>query len=146
VQILRDKNGLIYEWKSFPDFITESGYLVFSASCAHENVEKVVGIVRREFERLHKGKISKEEFENAKSFASGSLLSTIEKGEDYIDWYGLQELLCPDKVLSVEEKVKQYENISFEEIKNTASKYLGEENIFIGVIGRGNESNLKKLL
>lgn len=146
VRKLRDKGGLIYNWGVYQDNLIDTGYLAFNTSTAHENVLKVVKIILDEFQRLSQGKITKEEVNIAKGHLTGSLLANIEKGQDYIGWYGLQELLNTKKVLSIDEQIKIYKKIDIDTIKSTAAKYLTKENILIGLLGKSVTSEIEELL
>jgi len=144
IQKLREKGGLIYSWNSFHDNLSAIGYLIINFSVAHKNVQKVVSIITNEFKRFAQGKFSKNEIEMAKNHLKGKILVNTETGRDYIEWYGLQELLSPDNVISPEEKIEIYKNIDVDEIKQTAKEYFVEKNIFIGAIGKINDSTLKR--
>lgn len=146
IQKLRDEGGLIYTWNSYHDNLSDIGYLMFNVTVAHENVERVVSIVLQEFKRFAQGKFATDEIEMAKSHFIGSILANTETGQDYIQWYGLQELLNPKSVLSIEDKVSLYKKISVDEIKNIAIKYFASNNIFISAIGKATESRLSKLI
>lgn len=81
----------------------------------------------------------------AKSHLIGSILANTETGQDYIRWYGLQELLTPGRVLSIEDKINLYRKISKDQIREVASKYFGSQNIFLGAIGKTSESSMLSL-
>ena len=117
IQRLRDEGGLIYTWDSFQDNLRDIGYLFFNVTVAHENVNRVTAIVLQEFKRFAGGKFTNDEVEMAKSHLIGSILANTETGQDYIRWYGLQELLTPEQVLSIEDKINLYRDISRDKIK-----------------------------
>jgi len=146
IQKLRDEGGLIYTWNCYHDNLSDNGYLMFNVTVAHENVKRVTSIVLQELKRFADGEITSDEVETAKSHLIGSILANTETGQDYIQWYGLQELLDPNHVLSVEEKIKVYKNISLDEIRKIASKFIKKENIFISTVGSANEKELEKAL
>lgn len=146
IQRLRDEGGLIYAWNAYQDNLSDIGYFMFNVTVAHENVERVISIVLQEFKRFAQGKFTSDEIEMAKSHLIGSILANTQTGQDYIQWYGLQELLNPKKVLSIEDKISLYKKISVDEIKDVAVKYFASNNIFISAIGKTNESSLSKLI
>lgn len=146
IQTLKDKGGLIYDWESFSDHIAETGYLLFKASCAPENIENVLSIVLKEFTRINKGRLNDSEINVAKGFITGSILANTETGQDYIDWYGLQELLSPENVLSIQEKIDIYKNVSKEDIFRVAKKYFSKDKILVGAIGKVKEDRILNLL
>lgn len=146
IQKLRDEGGLIYTWNSYHDNLSDIGYLIFNVTVAHENVKRVVSVVLQEFKRFAQGKLTNDEIEMAKSHLIGSILANTETGQDYIEWYGLQELLNPERVLSIEDKIALYKKISMDEIKDTAIKHFSKDNIFIAAIGKATESSLSRLI
>ena len=111
IQKLRDKGGLIYTWDSFQDNLSDTGYLLFNVAVAHKNVNRVASIILQEFKRFAHGKVTNDEVEMAKSHLIGSILANTETGQDYIRWYGLQELLTPERVLSIEDKINLYSEL-----------------------------------
>lgn len=146
IQTLRDKGGLIYDWGCFTDNFNESGYIIFNVAVAHENVYKVIPIILAEFDRLAKGNISDEEIEIAKGHLIGSIYANVERGIDYVDWYGMQELLNPQNVLSVHEQIDIYKKVSKHEILDATSKFLNKDKILIGIVGSAEESLVMNLL
>lgn len=146
VQTLRNKGGLTYGWRCYREYIKETGYIMFNVSTAHKNVKKVTSIILNEFSRFASNRISDKEIELAKKHLIGSIYTNLETGQDYIDWYGLDELLNPKNVLSIEEKISQYEKTSNEEIRRVASKYFSMDKVLIGAIGNIDELTLKDFL
>lgn len=146
IQTLRDKGGLIYDWACYTDNFTESGYIIFNVAVAHENVYKVIIIILAEFSRLAKGDISDEEIEIAKGHLIGSIYANVERGLDYVDWYGIQELLNPQNILSVQEQIDIYKKIEKQNIITAASKFFNKDKILIGIIGGAEESLVRNLL
>ncbi len=145
IQRLRNEGGLIYDWHTFSDTLSETGYLIFNASTAHENVEMVIKIVLEEFQRLASGNVRNEEIEIARNHLIGSILANIETGQDYIEWYGLQLLFTPRRVYSVEKMIKRYQKITIKEIKEALAQYFVRDKLLIGVLGKADEKRLAKL-
>lgn len=146
IQALRDKGGLIYDWACFTDNFDESGYIIFNVAVAHENVYKVISIILAEFNRIAKGDISDEEIEIARGHLIGSIYANVEKGVDYVDWYGMQELLNPQNVLSIQEQIDVYKKVKKREIIAAASQFLNKDKILIGIVGSAEESLVMDLL
>ncbi len=145
IQELRDKGGLIYTWNSFHDNLSDIGYLAINLSAAHENINKVISIVLKEFKRFAKGKFSKREVEMAKNHLIGKTLTNIETGLNYVDWYGLQELLNPSNVLDIQQTLNIYRNINMDQISDVAKKSFLNNNVFIGAIGPEDQFSLSNL-
>ncbi len=145
IQKLRDEGGLVYAWFSFHENLSDTGYLFLNITTAHKNVKQVAYIILKEFKRFADGKFSSGEIEIARNHLIGSVLVNTETGQDYIKWYGLQELLNPLKVVDVKEKVKLYKKITYNEIRESA-KFFSKNNIFIAAIGKADKPTLLKLI
>lgn len=143
---LRDQGGLIYTWYCFHDNLSDTGYLLFKTSTNKKNYLKVSQLIIEEFERIAQGEISDEELEIARKHSIGSLLTNIETGADYIRWYGVQELLIPQKVLHINDQVKIYKRISKERIIETAKKYFSKKKTYIAAYGDVKAKDLEELL
>lgn len=143
IQKLRDEGGLIYTWNAFQDNFSDTGYLVMNVSVNPENVKKVCRIIINEFERIYNGNITVEEFSFAKNHLIGSLLANTQTGLDYIDLYGLQELLDSEHAVTLERMIDIYKKITLEDIKKLAHHYLNPKNILVGTIGKTKEEDLK---
>lgn len=132
-QRLRE-GGLIYNWNTWQDNFSDTGYLIFRSSTAVKNVSQFVKIVLEEFKKLTMNFLSEEELVISKGHIAGELFCNIQTGLDFSNWYGIQELMT-DKSLSLEQQAEIYKNISRQEIFETAKKYFSKENIYIAVAG-----------
>ena len=146
IQQLRNEGGLIYNWESFQDNLSDIGYLLINVTVAHENVNRVASIIIKEFKRFLNNKFSDDEIEMAKGHLIGSILANTETGRDYIRWYGLQELLNSQNVLGIEEQVVVYKKIKNIDIRDVATRYFKNENTFIAVVGRANKETLQGMI
>lgn len=143
---LRSQGGLIYTWSSYQDNLIDTGYLLFKTSTSKKNLQKVLSIIIDEFRRIARGEIEDDEIEVAKSHKIGSLQMNIETGLDYINWYGLQELLNPENVLHISDQVKIYESLTKQDIVYVAKKYFDKNKILIAAVGKVKEDDLEKFL
>jgi len=143
---LRNQGGLIYTWSSSHDNLFDTGYLLFKTATNKKNIMKVVHIIIEEFQRIAKGEIHDEEIETAKGNLIGRVLTNIETGSDYINWYGLQEFYSPEKVLHINDQIKIYKNITKRDILAVAEKYFSTDQIYIVACGNVKQNELEKLL
>lgn len=139
-QRLREGGGLIYNWNTWQDNFSDTGYLVFRSSTAVRNVAQFVRIVIEEFKKLTMHLISEEELAISKGHIVGELFCNIQTGLDFTNWYGIQELMT-DKSLSLEQQAEIYKNISNKDLMDTAKKYFNKENIYVAIAG---DANTKK--
>ncbi len=143
---LRSHGGLIYTCSSYQDNLFDTGYLLFNTATARKNVTKVIQIILEEFQRIGRGEIDKEEIDNAKGNLIGRLLSNIETGSDYIDWYALQELYALNPVLHIQDQIGIYRSISKKDILACAKKYFLHDQIYIAAYGNLKQQEIEKLL
>ncbi len=133
-QKLREEGGLIYNWNAWQDNFSDTGYLIFRSSTAVKNVSKFVKIVLEEFKKLTMTSISEEELGISKGHIAGELFCNTQTGLDFINWYGIQELMT-DRALTLEQQAEIYKNISRQELFEIAKKYFKKDNIYIAVFG-----------
>lgn len=132
---LREQGGLVYGWQSFIDYYQGGGIFLFNVSCKKANVKRVKSIVVKGLEALGEGKIDKVNFEIAKGFTVGSLQTSLERGSDYIEWYGLQEVEEVKEFVTVDNATQKYKEITIDNVIGVARKYFNPSNILAGTIG-----------
>lgn len=140
-QRLRE-GGLIYNWNTWQDNFSDTGYLIFRSSTAVKNVAKFVKIVLEEFKKLTMTSINEEELVISKGHIAGELFCNIQTGLDFTNWFGIQELMM-DKSLSLEQMAEIYKNISRQELFETAKKYFKKDNTYIAVFGNSKSETIK---
>lgn len=143
---LRNHGGLVYTFSSYQDNLFDTGYLLFQTATWKKNVTKVIQIILEEFQRISQGKIDDKEIDIAKDNLIGRLLSNIETGSDYIDWYALQELYALNPVLHIQDQIRIYRSISKKDILAVARKYFTHDQIYIAAYGNIRQQEIKKLL
>lgn len=143
---LRSHGGLIYTCSSYHDNLFDTGYFLFKTATWKKNVPKVIQIILDEFQRIGRGEIDKEEIDNAKGNLIGRLLSNMEAGSDYIDWYALQELYAINPVIHIQDQIDIYRSISKKDIFAGARKYFLPDQIYIAAYGNIKQQEIEKLL
>lgn len=143
---LRNRGGLIYTCSSYHDTLFDTGYFLFKTATWKKNVPKVIQIILKEFQRIGRGKIDEKEIDTAKGNLIGRLLSNMETGSDYIDWYALQELYGLNPVLHIQDQIGIYRNISRRDILVSARKYFSHDQIYIAAYGNITQQEIEKLL
>lgn len=143
---LRSHGGLVYTCSSYNDNLFDTGYFLFQTATWKKNVIKVLKIILEEFQRIAQGKIDEKEINTAKSNLIGRLLSNMETGSDYIEWYALQELYGLNPVLHIQDQINIYRDISKKDILAGARKYFLNDKIYIAAYGNIHQQEIEKLL
>lgn len=143
---LRDQGGLVYTCHALQENFIDNGYIYFKTSSHKMNVGKIIVIIIQEFQRLAQNDISAKEIETAKGNLIGSLLSNMQTGLDYVEWYGMQELYALNPVLHIEDQIRIYRSISKKDILAVARKYFLHDQIYIAAYGNIQQQEIEKLL
>lgn len=143
VQRLRVKEHLIYTWNSqFERYIdTRSFGLGFSTEKTKFN-ETLESLCDTLF-KLKRDGITNSELDRAVNFMEGLLVTQNQTSEDYLSWYGNQELHWPDKVESIEKRIIEIKKIKKQDVVDVARKYIIDNNWNIGVIGDIKEKDVE---
>lgn len=113
---VREKLGLVYAVKSDLDVGKDYGYLLVYAGTDKSNKDKVLEIIKREFEKM--SELSSEELEQAKKKLVGSYLVSSEGSEDSVVNLVLEDVFGDAKNFYLfEENVKK---VTLEDIKEIA--------------------------
>lgn len=142
---VREKQGLAYAVGSSFDAGLEPGAFVISLETKNENAREAVNQIIQEVERLRRQAVSPAELEDAKSYFIGSFpakMDSISKRAGllaYVEFYGLG-LDYPGRYPTL------IRNLTPEDLRKAAEKYLHPDNYLLVVVGRKTEvANLKAL-
>lgn len=134
-QVIRDDLGLAYYVHAGVNSYHETGHYVVRMGVDSQREEEAIAAVIKEFENIKQGKFTKQEFERAKNYILGNLLTDLETSEDVAMFYGMQELL-KTKRYTIEETKKEIMAVTLEDIHELAQQYFQPENIFTGIISK----------
>jgi len=141
---VRERNGLAYSIHTSADNTTDTGYLVTQAGIDHKNLEKSIEIILQEYKDLKKNKITEKELQKAKDYLKGITSLSLDSSDYQASFYGLQELL-EGKILTVEEKFKNIDEVSINDINKVASEIFIPEKLNLAVIGPVEENGKERL-
>jgi len=131
---LREKNGLAYYIHTYADSLTDHGYVVTHAGVNSQQVEKSLGLVIRDYQDLKNKKIDAQELRRAKDFLKGRMALSLEKSENLASFYAYQELLT-GKMISPEEEAAKIENVTVQDIWETANDLFQPDKLNLAMIG-----------
>ncbi len=103
-QKIREQLGLVYAISSDICFFRETGELVISAGTEPSRAARVLQLVVREINRLRQRPVSRTELRQARDYAAGRILLTLESASGRMMWAGgsvlhLGRLVSPSAVL-----------------------------------------------
>ena len=121
---LRDKKSLAYEVSAYHLEGLESGYLAGYIGCAPEKKQEAIDGMKQEFERLKQELVSEGELARAKNSLIGAYEIELQSNMSVAGHLFVDELmgLGFGNWLKYQQKIEQ---VSAEQIKETAQKYIG---------------------
>jgi predicted Zn-dependent peptidase len=139
---IREKEGLAYYIKSNPEAYTDTGYLSVLAGIKHENLEKTVQLILREFKVLKDIPPTEAELNKAKEYLKGTTLMSLETSQSVASFVGRQYLLKKDieKPMEMFQKISK---ISPQEIQKLAQQIFTVDNLNLSIISSLKYTNQK---
>ncbi len=103
----------------------------------------MLAVLCEELVRFRDKGVKKAELAIAKGYLEGTMLSSIETSWAYLNWYAKDELLWPDKVESVEERISRLKKVTSGDVQRVAKKYITGQNWYLAVVGDVSEKDIK---
>ena len=135
---IRERRGLAYMVRSGVDNFRDTGYFYVRAGLETKNINKALGVIDSELEKIVKKGVTKRELKDAKTHIRGSLTLSLEDSSTQANWYA-GESIFKDKIKTPEEKMTEIDNVSNDDIKAVADKIFKLNRKRVAVIG-----NIKK--
>lgn len=143
---IREKRGLAYAVRTNTSNFIESGFLVTQAGVPHEKVYEAAEAIIGEYKKIKENKVPEEELLKAKEIISGKILIKFEDSEELAHYFASDRLLL-GKIVTPEELVKIYQDITVDDIMEVANKYLTDERMGLAFIGSDfSEQKLEEIL
>jgi len=131
---IREKMGLCYFIRSYVEEYQDTGYFSIHTGLDKNNIPKAVSAISEELARIKEEKVTEKELQMAKDYISGKFALRLEDSAQVADFYGNQELL-EDRILTPEEKVKEIEKVTADEVLKVAKDILNLKDLSVAVIG-----------
>lgn len=131
---VREETGLVYDVYSSFDYMPFKGSFRVSLQTKNENVDEVVGLVKKEIRDIIAKGVTDEEYKAAIDYLTGSFplrLDTNSKILDNLDL--LQTEGLPDDYLDT--WVQNVKKVSKADVQKAAAKYLKPDEMVIVVVG-----------
>jgi len=143
---LREKKGLAYYVNSGSDQYTDTGYFFASAGVKHENLEKAIQLILKEFKKTTQKKVPAKEIKKAKEYIKGKTLMSLESSSSIASFLGNQELFRGE-ISEPIDIFKKIDAVTADDLIRVAKDIFRDESLNLIVIGPHQDNrNLEKVL
>lgn len=134
MQNLREQHGYTYGVSAAMINFEKEGYLAIATQVAREHREDALGEIYAEIERLREELVDEEELQMVKNVMIGEVLRILD-GPFGIADVTIENIMCGADNSATEQCVETIANITAEEIRDLARKYLERSEIVEVVMG-----------
>ncbi len=120
-QEIREKLGLVYTVYGFANSHTQTGMAGIYAGTTPNELKKLLPVVAQEIKKVCYDKVDIKELNRAKAQIKASMLMALESSSSTSEVIARQMLLF-GRVLPTEEIVEKIENVTLDDIRDTANK------------------------
>ncbi|PIQ87748.1 MAG: hypothetical protein COV73_02470, partial [Candidatus Omnitrophica bacterium CG11_big_fil_rev_8_21_14_0_20_43_6] len=131
---VREKRGLAYEIGTGLKRYHDTGVFLVHAGIDNRKVGDCLKLIFQELGKTRKSLVTKDEFKRAKEFYLGQLSLALEDTMEYMLWMG-ESVACLDKVHSLEQIIKEVNQVHPEEVAAVARQLFKNEIINLALIG-----------
>jgi predicted Zn-dependent peptidase len=143
---VREKLGAAYYIKTNVDLNPDTGYLVTQAGVDNRRVDLAIATVLKEYKKISRKKILRDELKKAKDCIKGKMVLLLEASDARASFYAGQELL-EGKILSPQEIFKKIDKVTPNDILKVAGEVFQPKKLNLALIGPFKEKEkFKKLL
>ncbi len=132
-QVIRDELGLAYYIYSKISAFEETGVFTIGLGVDKGRVDKAIEAVKEQLKQIKETNFTKKEFERAKNYLLGNLVTELETSDDIASFYGMQELL-QTKQYSLQETKEKILHVSLEDISEITNQVFNEENYYTAIL------------
>ncbi len=144
--VVRDRLGLAYTVHTSNDNYTNRGHFTTYAGVAHENVERALSAMVKEYKKIRDGGVTEKELKRSKDSMKGHTLIALESSSSVANFVGIEEVLT-EKPLTVEEVFKKIDALTRADIQAIAKRIIRPETLNLGILGPHKDAtSFKKLL
>jgi len=131
---IREKRGLAYDIAAYEDNFLDTGCIFSHAGLNSQKLEEAIKAILDEFKKLKEEKIGDKELKKAKEYLKGSFLLSMDDCENVASWLG-EQALFDKKIKTPEEKIKEIEKVTPEQIQKLSQKLFVKEKLNLALIG-----------
>jgi predicted Zn-dependent peptidase len=131
---IRERRGLAYLVRSGEEQFRDVGYEYVRVGLEKKNINKAIAVIKQEIEKMIKNGPTERELEDAKTHVRGALVLALENSSFLANYYASQALFA-DKIKTPEEKLKEIEAVTIEQVKKVAREIYQWNQVRVAVIG-----------
>jgi len=131
---VREKRGLAYFVRCYPNFYQDTGNLFVQSGLDSTRFEEAVKVILGELKSVKQKGVTVKELQNAKDFIRGKFILSLEDSSQLAEFFAKQELLT-DELLTPAQKIKKYDAVTIDEIKAIAREIFVKEKLNMVTIG-----------
>ena len=132
-QVIRDELGLAYYIYSRLSSFREVGVFNVGMGVDTKRVDEAIDAVKKELREILDSNFTKEEFERAKNFLLGNIITDLESSEDIATFYGMQELLQKE-THTIEDVKQNISSVNFDDVYDIASQVFQEDAFYTAIL------------
>ncbi|MGE5362495.1 MAG: M16 family metallopeptidase [Bacteroidota bacterium] len=136
-QTIREKNGICYQLNSFLNSFYDISAFGVYLSTSEKFFEKSRSLVLNEYKKLREKRVTERELKKAKEYLKGNMIIALESMSDRM-FRNAQSEIYYDRVISVEESIREIDAVSADEVLQIANETLSEEVLSTIVLKSGN--------
>ncbi len=144
-QRVREQRGLAYSIYSFADFCADSGLFGTFAATLPDNAETVVDLVLREYRRMLRDGLTRDELQSAKRQLRGGLLFSLESVENRMMKLARAELYG-QRFLPAREILRRIDGATRDDVMAAAARLIDPERQTLVAMGPVSERRLRRVL
>ncbi|WP_120004323.1 M16 family metallopeptidase [Nesterenkonia muleiensis] len=122
-QEVRERRGLAYSTFSFSAGYTDAGYYGLYAGCLPSKVDKVIGVLEEQLQRMAAEPVSAEELARAKGQLRGGTVLGMEETSSRMNRLGTAELVRGEFV-DISETLAEVDSVTAADVQRVASRLL----------------------
>ena len=132
---IRNDEGLVYTIYSIVEMSKLGGHLLIYFGTSDKNAKHAVELVKREINEILENGITDRELERVKIYLKSALLSSKERGMDIANRLA-QNILIFNRVISTEDRLREIENVTKEDVMRVANKVFNFSNVCGSVVSK----------
>ncbi|MBU1132253.1 insulinase family protein [Patescibacteria group bacterium] len=131
---VRERRGLAYFVRCYPNFYQESGNFMVQSGLDITRLDEALKVILHELKKVKTEIMTKKELDDAREFLRGKTILNLEDSSNLAEYFAKQELLT-GKMLTPEQKLKKYEQVTPSMIKEVANEIFQKKLFNLALIG-----------
>jgi len=131
---VRERRGLAYFVRCYPNYYQDTGNLYIQSGLDTSRLDEALSVITAELKKVKDKGITAKELDDAKEFLSGKVILNLEDSSNLAEYFAKQKLLTGE-ILSPEEKMKKYAEVTVADIKKLANDIFQKSKFNLAIIG-----------